>query len=319
MAILACAAWPHEVSNGPVLNTTAGTYDSSYAPGSLPTPADLSQSFGVVVPTPATDLWFHARVKFPKVVTGTPSGDCALLRTEHTAGSNTPIIDSSTGGNIAVFGTNVSSGLFPWETLADLDVKTAVSGSNRTVEVYINGALVAGFTKTGQNNNPVSSFTLCNIYRIYGQVPAYFSEIIVADESTLGWRLHSKRPDGTKPGLNTFATGTWGLLADDNVATGLTDSTVGKRATGEYLAYTGPATPMGIRGVALNTRMIRTPGSPQLSHQLRISGTNYDTPSKEERLAYQVFSSWDQNPATAANWAVADFTGLQGGIRTVTP
>ena len=132
-------------------------------------------------------------------------------------------------------------------------------------------------------------------------------------------RIHSKRPDPSLPGLNTFDSGFWGALANGTLTDGVVTSDPGARLTGGFQPYTGPAEPLGIRGVVQSARYLKNGSLLNLKGQLRIADVNYDTPDAEYDDGNRLLSIWFENPATTDRFEVADFAGLQGGFYTALP
>lgn len=82
-------------------------------------------------------------------------------------------------------------------------------------------------------------------------------------------------------------------------------------------AYGGEPTPASIRAVVIRAVAQRgTSGVSQLTQFLRIGGTNYDGSAVafatgEQKIMQEVY---DNNPATAGAWAVADLASIEMGL-----
>ena len=146
------------------------------------------------------------------------------------------------------------TGLVTRNVLNDVDIHLFQFGSVRVVELYVSGNFVAECRSTQVWLTPTQvllggSHNSAN----------YFSELAVIEgnEPTIGMRIHSKRPDPSLPGLNTFDSGFWGALANGTLTDGVVTSDPGARLTGGFQPYTGPAEPLGIRGVVQSARYLK--------------------------------------------------------------
>ena len=315
MSILFAGAAPYEFVNVNALVTTGATFDSTHVEGSVSktTLNDLASARLFQTPV-AQELWAHAKVFLGETLAGGPT--------------NNPIISfiasdlvrlgglEVTGGSLILecgsAGVNVS-GLITRGELCDIDLHMFQFGSVRVVELYINGSFVVESRSTITWKAPNQVF-------LGGSVGSanYFSEVVVTEgnEPTIGMRLQSKRPDPSLPGLNTFDSGFWGALANGTLTDGVVTTDPGARLTGGFQPYTGPAEPLGIRGVVQSARYLKNGTLLNLKGQLRIADVNYDTPDAEYDDGNRLLSIWLENPATTNNFEVADFAGMQGGFYT---
>lgn len=151
---------------------------------------------------------------------------------------------------------------------------------------------------------------------VYAEV--YLSEIIMTDgESTLASRLSTMIPTGVAS-LNTFD-GTWFSLGDEDTGSGVSTDVAGSRIAGDFTAYIGTDSPIGIRSVVQSIRYVDNLSGLSVKGFLRNS-TNIDTFTDESSDASRVFTVWDQNPFTVLDWTVADLATVEGGVRSlVTP
>lgn len=318
MSILFSGAAPYEFVNVSALVTTGATFDEDYVEGAVSKTVlnDLAAA-RFFKPVEEQEIWLHANVLFGASLPGIAQVN--------------PVIMFMTSEQVEVAGLKVSSGqlllksgntniditgLVTRNVLKDVDLHLFQFGSVRVVELYVGGNFVAEARNT-------SVWVAPNQVILGGSHNSanYFSELAVfeGNEPTIGMRIHSKRPDPSLPGLNTFDSGFWGALANGTLTDGVVTSDPGARLTGGFQPYTGPAEPLGIRGVVQSARYLKNGTLLNLKGQLRIADVNYDTPDVEYDDGNRLLSIWLENPATESLFEVADFAGLQGGFYTALP
>lgn len=315
MDIIFAGAAAYEFVNVPNLSTSTGTFDPTHVEGAIQKTSYANQATALFFKEPvAEELWLHAKVFFGASVqtatSGAPifgfSSSGSDLHSGIVAGNGT-IKFGYTGGEI-----NINS-FVPRETLCDVDIHVFQAGSRRAMELYINGGKVADY-------RPTVNWTIPQriILGGLGITANFYSEVVVTEGNspTLAMRLHSKRPDAALPGLNTFDSGYWGSLANGLLTDGVITTEDGARLTGGFQAYTGPASPLGIRAVVHSARYLKNGTLLNLKGQLRINDVNYDNPDAEFDDGNRLLSIWDKNPKTNAPFIVSDFAGMQGGFYT---
>jgi hypothetical protein len=314
MTMILAAGAAYEFGNVSALDVTPGRYDEDYSLGAV-TRLSSSSYASIFFNSTLAEIWVHAKVLFGDLAS--PVGD-------------TPVISLHSPNGVFVGGLyrnhmsyllsakdmnqNVNiTGVLTRNTLVDVDMHLLSFGTSKICELYIDGVMIAKHTVT-------SSWVAPGEIRFGGSngSETSFSEIIITqgNEPTLGWRLHSKLPDAALPGLNTFDSGFWGALGNGSLIDGAVTESADARITGGFQAYTGPASPLGIRGIMQTGRFLKNGTLLTLGGQLRIDDVNYDSPTLEIKDSSRIFSFWEQNPATSAPFVVADFAGLQGGFYT---
>jgi len=315
MTILFAGSQPYEFVNVNALVTTGATFDPTHVEGSIGKTSFTDRALGrLLKQTTEQELWLHAKILFGSTIT---SGT-----------ENRPVFGFVNSSNVFLGGVQHGIGdievtsnttdtsildLLTRNLLCDVDIHYFQSGSSRVVELYINGNLLAL-----ARSNTAWVIPDAVVMGGFGNSANYFSEIIVTEGNvpTIGMRLHSKKPDPSLPGLNTFESGFWGSLANGNLTDGVVTTNPGARITGGFQPYTGPAEPLGIRGIVQSGRYLKNGTLLNMKGQLRIADVNYDTPDYEYDDGNRVFSVWETNPATDTRFQVSDFPGLQGGFRT---
>lgn len=316
--ILFTGAAPYEFVNVAELLTTGSIFDPTHVEGAIAKLAFTDKALGRFFKAmTGTEVWLHARVLLgATLATGTggspvfgfyDANNNFLGGIGHGNGTLN-IVSGSTDLNVTSFITR--------NVLCDIDIHMFQSGSIRNVECYINGNLI-GISKATTPWIMPESIVMGGM----NVSTNYYSEIICiqGNEPTIGLRIHSKRPDPSLPGLNTFDSGFWGALANGTLTDGVVTSDPGARITGGFQPYTGPAEPLGIRGIVQSGRYLKNGTLLQLKGQLRIDDVNYDTPDAQYDDGNRLLSIWEENPATSLRFTVDDFAGLQGGFYTALP
>ena len=316
MSIIFAGSMPYEFVNVPALVTSGAVYDPTHVEGAISKTAEGDQALARLFKNPtAQEVWVHVKVFLGLALPEAGTSPFTIFGLNNASQTRLCGLVGNWGAlNLYSGSTNID--IAPFVTrgvLCDMDLHMFQSGSLRIVELYINGSLTATVRSTIAWSVPdtVVMSGLSNSAN-------YYSELIVTEGSvpTIGMRLHSKRPDASLPGLNTFDVGFWGSLANGSMTDGVVTTNEGARVTGGFQAYTGPATPLGIRGIVQSGRYLKNGTLLNLKGQLRINDVNYDTPDYEFDDGNRLLSVWERNPVTNAPFVVGDFAGLQGGFYT---
>lgn len=145
------------------------------------------------------------------------------------------------------------------------------------------------------------------------------SQVIAADESTIGMRLATIYPSGA--GATTDWTGTYTEI--DEIAYSDADF-VNSSTNGQIELVTGTApalTGYVVRAVGISARAKRGSSGPaNLRLILRSGGTNYDNGADIALgLGYGAYEAiWETNPATSAAWVNTAISALQYGVKAIT-
>ncbi len=307
-----------------VVSTAATGRDAAYSPSSLLCP--FGQGATVNIPANAgTDYWFHFRIHFNNIGTGSDSGAALVIRDaagvaifdlNDTAGS-TYVHTPRVFGSSTVSGTNFT---FVTNTTYTLDFKVTVGASagNIVVEMYVNGALHTSVTAvnsgTVKTKPRLMTLDFAKMIAVAGTGINYSEIIVAVDESTIGARLATLEP--ASAGAFAQMTGTVAALADADTATGVTSTAVAQRFNSIFSAYGGAASPASVRGVFLKSqaRQAGAVAPTQLSQSIRISATNYDGAAQAILPGVDNIHEWANNPNTAAPWLTAALAALEGGL-----
>lgn len=316
MSVIFAGAAPYEFVNVAALVTTGATFDPTHVEGAISKQGETDHAAArLFKTTTAQEVWLHAKMLFGATLP-VAAGVSNRVLSFHDANLNRlgglacswPMFSIVSGGTTVDITSLVTRNL-----LCDVDLHMFQSGSLRVVELYINGNFVAK-ARSSIAWVPPDQIIMGGMVNSAN----YFSEIIVTEGNapTIGMRLHSKRPDPALPGLNTFDAGYWGALANGTLTDGVVTTEDGARLTGGFMPYTGPAVPLGIRGIVQSARYLKNGTLLNLKGQLRIEDVNYDNPDQEYDDGARLLSIWNENPATEAPFTVSDFAGMQGGFYT---
>lgn len=273
---------------------------------------------------PAGSAWFHAMFDHNALNSG---ADGALLKIVDASGNDLALVDlidgslraeaRGTGGN--VFGTAHPS---PEEDRRRLDLNVVVSGGTVSADLYVNEQLVssASTTDSGVRGSPASLQILSfDNTGINSRANVTFSEVIVADEPTLFWRLTELLP--TANGHYAQFTGGFADAADDADTTFLTSDTANQKSSFTVETFAGTRTGMQVKSVkAFFRSRANSPGvaPDKMQGFLRAGGTDYPLgSSKTNGLSFASFSDlMAVNPASGAAWTFADLDGIEFGLES---
>lgn len=146
----------------------------------------------------------------------------------------------------------------------------------------------------------------------------YASQVIVADESTIGWKLATFYPSGN--GANTAWTGTFADVDEIVYNDGdFISSAVANDI--ETFTLTGPSLgTSAVKAVAVTTRVRRNTTGPQnLQHALRVGGTNYFGSTKALDVGFTPeITLWATDPSTGIAWVPGDVAAVEAGVKAIT-
>ena len=315
-------------SNQLVNTTAADKYDSDYARMSVahsgaPTTAYISTSF-----TGITEGWLHFSAGFELIGT---SWDQPFVRLVDSVSGNTVLQVDGTNAVIAMEYWNGASftrmnsfGINP-NTLITFDIHFKIADTGGRFAIYMNGNLLDEFLG---DTNLFASAQVDGIELAGGNSTSNtthevnYSEVVVADESTIGWRVATIVPnaDGT-------TTGQWtGSFADvDEITASDADnlnSTVSNDV--ELMGATNLSTPAGAlngyKAVVAQARVKDDGGSSPLQFQfmVRTGGANYNSATIALSSSYTSEENlWLVNPGTTNPWTASEIDALELGVQSI--
>lgn len=261
------------------------------------------------------DLWLHGFFELrtaSQAILFKDNGGNIVFRMQSSAVSQTYTFQSCTAG---VF-TTLGSFSIGTDTVQEIDIhwKADASGS---LNVYIAG------TNRLSTSADYSAFDNIAQIEIHGgsssgSATTYFYGVVVADESTIAWRLATDYPTGagaTQAWASGYATID---EATHNDADYIASDTANQVST---FTHTGPSlTGYTVRAVVVSARAKRGAAGPaNLQLALRSGGTDYFSSSKALDVGYETkFNVWDTNPDTAVAFLASEIAALQPGVKSIT-
>jgi hypothetical protein len=307
-----------------VSESTSTIFDSSFARCAVRTMRTTeyaeSASFSALA-----DCWLHFEMS--SASNGNDTTARAVL-TAYTSSDTAFARLVSGGGGAAVMSLEYWNGT-AW-TNAGGTITLDVNTRAQTIDMHIvsnsaSGSIklyIAGTERLDSGTINLSSYSGVAYVRTTGHsvvgTTTAFSQIVVANESTIGWRL--KTAPVTGAGATTDWTGSYTEI--DELA--YSDADFINSATANQVELFSHATtiPAGytVRAVVVTARAKRgTTGPQNLRLILRSGGTTYDNGSD---LAldegYGAFCAvWETDPATSADFTASSIASLQFGVKSI--
>lgn len=254
-------------------------------------------------------------------ITWLNASDVEVLRLKHvTPALTTESMSFEMWNGAAWVAAGTAATNVPLATMQVLDVRFVVNNASGTVALYVAG--------TERINSTVDLSTIASIRKMRvtaGTSNGFssltrFSQVIIASESTIGFRLGTCYPSAA--GATSSWTGAYSDIDETvysdadfiNSGTANQISTFAQTAVPTLTGYT-------VRAVAVTARAKRNSASgPQnIRMALRSGGTDYFSGSDIALgLGYTpVQTIWETNPATAAAWVNTAISALQPGAKSI--
>lgn len=295
------------------VNTGVSAFESAYSRCGLTASAYNSP---ITIPkpfSPVTEAWLHWRGGGNTMAVGDllqpVVGFCdqdnvpaiTIVKTAITTDNYSIVFRYNDGtGNIV----QSSAKLIPFSHAADFDFRVKITGTTLLCEWYRNGELMADHTATLVSTYSISNI---NLYRTKlvassGSDGLFFSQIVVADEPTIGMKVYTRPPTGNG-GVQEF---TGGYAAIDEVTVDSSDSistptSARSSFTRAALTLSGTQT---IRAVSVSSHGNSfTDTLASIKNFLRIGSTNYDGDTIDLSMGNtKVMTVWNVDPSTGVKW-----------------
>lgn len=330
----------------PMQALAVGTYPSF---GSITSPSvyDTNLSYGytslrladneqiIDLGTGLTDVWLHFRLYTTTAATSTDISSVAFFDASgnllhgvvSTGSSNQYNLRESSNGT--TFTSTYSGTTFTANASAggiDVDVHLKIDGTTGVFEFFLAGSLLASFSGDTLANgaNAVRYIRLRSATTIGF---ARLSQIIVADVSTIGWRVMDAIPETGSQDFSAWV-GAYTEVDDWEWIVGKTDS-IYSNSGGQVESYPvrnphSSLSTMVPAAVVVSARAFVTPDAAVSGVDLGLSvgGTFYAGGSTEtlaiedgEVAIQRIFAA---NPVTSSGWTTTDINNLQVAVRSVT-
>lgn len=340
MSVLFLASKKSDIMLNEMVGFTATDYldtDFTSIPGMGGYIIDGSGSYYGYIPledqtTLGETMWFHCRLTINLASNkNLNSGTC--LQFYDTAKTLVAELYTVSGGlSLRLFGntTVVSDAVDRYffttatgYTTYTFDIALTVSATDLTMTLYMNGGLSHTITVSNTTAVRLKIDKIKTIWnKMYGTYSCTFvmSEVIITEnEPTIGWRLASLEPDAQ--GTYTQWIGDYTALDFNIYGAFMYAAETGLRESWEVTSYLGPTSGIAVRGVFMKyTAQAGNAGGPQsLAPMVVLGGTPYEVAAQTlPQVQEQFMCEWALNPATAAAWVAADFTGIEFGVRSNT-
>lgn len=299
-------------------STTAGRFNSSFARGAVLCGAGSASQYGESAAISLPDEFYvhfdlNRATSSPTTTTGlalsAAGTDVFRIQTNNTT-LQMQVLLLGVWTNV---GTAVS---YDGTTLQTIDLYIDGNSATGTAKLYIAGTL--RLTVASTDLSPVASITAVRSYGINTASGHNISQVIIADEPTIGMRLATYYPSGAG------ATGDWTgdyTSVDEAVLNDADFIYSGTNGQVELFTGTGPAlTGYVVRAVGVYARAKKGASGPSnLQLAIRVNGTTYTSSSKALDVGYSAYGNiWSQNPDTTADWLVSQISSVQFGVKAVT-
>jgi hypothetical protein len=308
-------------------DTTAGTFDATYARCSIKVGANTSGDYMETTQLGSlTTLWLHFEYYQPTSISALP-----LVTWYNSSGVTVFRLTSAAGGS-----GSATFKLQYWNGSAFVDVGTTftllasnrqivdiklICGASGSFEVYVGNSIQAsgsGFNAAVTNVDKVR-FHCNNSSGFSGRDPQ-ISQVICSTGSTIGHKLYLKPPTGN--GANTAFTGTF---ADVDETALLDSDFIESTAANDIETYTHAAISFGsgtIKAVVVSARALVAATGPQnLQAALRIGSTNYFSANLPNLGAGfgPVVAVFENDPSTGGAWGTANAGGVgtEFGLKSI--
>jgi hypothetical protein len=306
-------------------STSTGKFDTAFARCAL-APSG-SSSYGDSFEFAETaDVWIH----FENQSIGATSSATLTTCMTMLNGSGTEVFKLQTS-------TPTGSGSQTWQlqywngsAWTNLGSSFAVNNALQTVDIHLvansasgSGSVYLSGTQRSTGTADLSSIAGVAQIRPYGkqtgiQVSNYFSQLIVASESTIGWRL--KTVPATGAGSTSSWTGTFAEI--DEIAYSDLDFINSATAAQVQLFSHSTTIPTGykVKAAIVTARAKCGSGGPQnIQLALKSGATTYFSATQacdEGYLAH--VGVWENDPATSAAFTTSAAAAIQFGVKSIT-
>lgn len=297
--------------------TTTALRDTTFSRSAISVNGNIAYAEGAYVAS-ATTAWFHCEINI-----GANSANGPLLVFYNSSGTavfrlNVPNFNVMqmqywNGSAWTDIGTSYT---FPTSTRFTIDIKI-ICGASGSASLYTAGSLIGTASAT---MTAVTNIAKVRLYSNSSFTAAGYSQIIAADEPTVGWRLATLAPSAN--GANTTWTNDYTAVDEATTvddADFITSSTAAEVET--YAATDAPSgTGMGVKAVVVTARAkIGATGPQNLQMAVRSAGTNYFSSNVTGLGAgfAGVQAVFALDPATAAAWTLANCNSAEIGVKSI--
>jgi len=314
------------------INTSAsGKFDSDYARMSLEHQGDYVVNGDYVgrTFTGATSIWMTCRASFESLHS---SLDDAIIHLDDSVSGNTTLRFKSLNSRYFLEwwnGSSYTAGLKDFRpvinTVYKIDIHCLIHDTTGRFAFYIDDILIEEFI--GDTNlyasSQVDNLKLTGPQASHSAARAvHFSEVVVADEPTIGWRVATIVPDADG---NTVGEWTGGWADVDEITASDADNLNSTASNDtETMGATNLSTPAAALveyvAMVLQARVKDDAGSSPLQFQfiVRTGGTDYFSSTIALGSSYSHEENvWAVNPGTTNPWTASEIDAIELGVESI--
>lgn len=289
--------------------------------------------FGRTFPTPINDFWVQFHFYLPAFAA--PYGGTVFLALQNSSSVDNVSLSMDFGVrqiymNYQTGFTACNLGSFAYDSWNFLQCRVHIGNLDGSIEVWQNGVLIGSIANVdteGAGGPHVNQWRLTSGNQIYfANLVIYTEAGAVPNARTPETRIYAALANGagaTTGFTPTGATNNWECIDEQPSDNDTTYVSAAAAATSDLYAYPAQAIAAGaaVYGVAVEYNARKDDaGANEIDALIRSGGTTYAGGSPNVLTAtYQRFRRlWTTDPATAAQWTVANANAAQTGVRRTT-
>lgn len=201
-------------------------------------------------------------------------------------------------------------------TRQTIDLHAVVNSASGSLKLYLSGT--ERITSGSIDLSGIASLGKIRGYGATNNHYSFFSQIIVADEPTIGLRLFTVPVSGA--GATSSWTGAYTEIDEIVYADADFINSASANQVSTFAATVPSLTGYQTKAVAVTARAKCGASGPQnIQMVLRSSGTDYFSSSKALDAGYRAFCNvWDTDPATSSAWVNTAVSSAQPGAKSIT-
>jgi hypothetical protein len=203
---------------------------------------------------------------------------------------------------------------------ANIDIEIVRHLTTGIFRIYKDGVQIFSFT--GDTDTDSTMGRIRFVGTTTNTREANVSQVIVADENTIGWKLATLSPDGN--GANTSWTNDYTAIDESvyNAGDFIETNTLNQLETSTVTNINAAYSTYNVKAVVVAARASNDSGSAinDIQGVVRVGATNYTSANlalPKDGLEYSVQTVFTNNPATATAWTQAEVNALEAGVKSV--
>lgn len=307
--------------------SSSGQFNPSFARGYSKCDGDSSYLQGPAISAQA-NFWLHVDLSLQTILSDSPTFKTAFtlkdaLGTEFVRLRTTGAASSSATWKVEYWNGSAWTSVGEFDApsvLQTVDVHVISNTASGSINLYLSGT-----QRIGSGTINLAAYAGVAQFIGYGRTYGLafgtrFSQVIYADESTIGMRVGTLVMTG-QGSTHTFTVG--GFANIDELVYSDADE-INSATAAQVELFTGTPVPSftgyTIRALAIYARAKKSGSGPaQMQLALRSAGTTYFSATKALDFAYgQIGNVWETNPATSAAFQSSEIAALEYGVKSIT-